>query len=325
MKLAKIVVTGAGGWVGGQLTSELIERKFEVHVTGCKPEVNGPWRSYTCVDFSHDDHWPVVDVSAMAGAEVLIHCAGHAHRSLETPEEVERFYSVNRDGSGRVVQLAKRAGIPRVVYLSSIGFYDWSAGCDFTEDGPLARHSAYAASKLDGESIFRNSGLDWRAVRLGTVFGRGDRANFAKLAKAMARKQFVIPGNGAARKSVLPVQLAAGLLADLALMPNPPYRLLNLALPHTPDLAEICAAFSGVCQLPPARRIPLPLLQGMAKLGDVAALVRPNFPLTSNVLGKLTTSTTVDVSRMLATFPDRNWKTFREYLEGCADYYRTVR
>jgi UDP-glucose 4-epimerase len=220
------------------------------------------------------------------------------------------------------LELAQRLGVGRVVYLSSIAFYDWSRGCDFDEEGLLASPTAYAESKLAGERLCRESGVDWRVARLGTVFGTGDRANFAKLAGAMARGRFLVPGQGDARKSVLPVSLAAELLVDLALRESVPHRLVNLALPVAPTLAEICDTYTQLCGFPRAKRIPLGLLRLLAAVGDGVVRVRPSFPLTSVNVRKLTTSTTVNTERMMETWPGRSWGTFEEWLAQSADYYR---
>jgi hypothetical protein len=56
----------------------------------------------------------------------------------------------------------------------------------------------------------------------------------------------------------------------------------------------------------------------------VAAAIRPGFPFTSSVLGKLTTSTVLDVSRMCEVFPDMTWNSFEESLRLAAAYYASV-
>jgi GlcNAc-P-P-Und epimerase len=321
----KLIVTGAAGWIGRNVCSDARSRGYQVVALDLPSSIDGPWDAYRSVNIAEESTLQVAADPVLAGADALIHCAGYAHRPIETPEEVARFYAINRDGSQRTQEIARRAGIRRVIYLSSIAFYDWTKGCDFAEDGPLARPTAYAASKLDGEQLFVESGLDWRVARLGTVFGEGDRANFAKLAAALAKRRFVVPGQGSARKSVLPVKLAAELLIELATMPEPPHRLLNLALPEAPTLDAICAAYVQACGFPQPKRLPLPLMRAMALAGDLAAKAKPNFPLTSLNMRKLTTSTTVNVQRMLDTFPERKWGIFAEWLQESSEYYRKQR
>lgn len=321
---SKLVVTGAAGWLGRAVCAHSASRGNIVIALDRMFGQPGPWEQAIPADIGRDGVESLGDDPRVQGASALIHCAGYAHRPIETPEEVERFFAINRDGTARVLALAKRAGISRVVYLSSIAFYDWTQGAHFDEDGPLARPTAYAASKLDGERLWIESGLDWRVARLGTVFGEGDRANFFKLAQALARGRFILPGPGSARKSVLPVDLAAELLFQLTRLDDPSHRLLNLALPHQPTLAEICAAYVDLCHFPAPRSLPLPLLRLAARAGDGLARLKSNFPLTSTNVRKLTTSTTVQTDRMQHVFPGHEWGDFKQWLAKSAAFYRTA-
>src|SRR5439155_16918293 len=57
----------------------------------------------------------VLDESVLSGATAIVHCA-YATRTTDM-EEARR---VNDDGTRRVLDAARRAGIPRVVFISSI-------------------------------------------------------------------------------------------------------------------------------------------------------------------------------------------------------------
>jgi UDP-glucose 4-epimerase len=163
--------------------------------------------------------------------------------------------------------------------------------------------------------------LDWRIARLGTVFGVGDKANFSRLAQGLRNRRFVLPGDGAARKSVLTVAKAAEVLGRLAIDESSQRMVFNVAAPEAPSLAEICRAFSRVCGFRYPPRIPMPVMKTLARIGDAVAGVNPGFPLTSSVLAKLTTSTVLDVSRMRECFPDVAWESFEESLRRSAEYY----
>jgi UDP-glucose 4-epimerase len=176
-------------------------------------------------------------------------------------------------------------------------------------------------SKLQAEELVRASELDWRIARLGTVFGAGDRANFFRLAQGLRARRFLLPGDGAARKSVLPALKAAEVLGRLAVDETPQRMVLNVAAPEAPSLSEICRAFSIVCGFRYPSRIPIMVMKTMARIGDVAVVVKPGFPLTSSVLGKLTTPTVLDVSHMRESFPNMTWESFEESLRKAAEYY----
>jgi nucleoside-diphosphate-sugar epimerase len=255
-------------------------------------------------------------------AEVFIHCAGLAHKPVETTEVQDQMWAVNDTGTANVLSFCERVGIKRFVYVSTIAGYDWDH-VPANEDHSSQARTEYAKSKLAGERRVLNANLDGRVVRLATVFGTGDKANFLKLSGALKRKRFVIPGDGSARKSVIPVDLAARLITEFARLNNPKHKMINLALPDAPTLKEICDSFSSVCEFPRAPSVSLPILRLLARCGDLASRIRP-LPLNTSVIDKLTTSTWVDTQRMqeiLAPIPE---VSFASGLRRHSDYYRNA-
>lgn len=324
----RILVTGATGWLGRAICDKLQEQGHEVVAADLKAQ-SGPWSAFLEINLCAE---PIASVDSTASilqerpVDGLIHCAGYAHRPIETPEEIERFHAINAEGTRRTINWAKEMEIPRFVYLSSIAFYDWEAlnGRPAHEDSPLASTTAYAASKLAGEKAVVDSGMDYCVVRLATVFGEGDRANFAKLAAALKAGRFIVPGKGEAKKSVISVDRAAEYIARLAFMPGVSRQILNLGFGQPASLAEIRGAFSAVCGFPDVRQMPLSLMKACARFGDIVARIKPNFPLTTTNVSKLTRSTQVDTSGAIDLFPELGRLTFEEELKRCADYYRDL-
>ena len=243
----RVLVTGAAGWLGQAICRQLLAIGVEVLAADLQ-EIGGPWQHFLPMDLCSN---PIADAEAAGPAlgigtiSALIHCAGYAHRPVETPEEVKRFYAINAEGTRRTVAWAQSQEIQKFLYLSSIAFYDWASSSDnapLGEDAPLMGMTAYAASKLEGECAVVDSDLDYRVVRLATVFGEGDRANFSKLARALAKRRFFLPGAGSARKSVISVDRAAEWIVRLALLENPKHRLVNLGFANPPTLAEVDSA-----------------------------------------------------------------------------------
>jgi nucleoside-diphosphate-sugar epimerase len=320
-----LLVTGAAGWIGRQVCAKLQAR-------GCRVAAydlvagDGPWDE-AYVGGLDDLAQPSAELRRLLGTvATVIHCAGRAHRPVETAAEVALFERTNVVGTRDLLNACRANGVTRIVYVSTIAGYDWDtapAG-GVSETAVLRARTAYARTKLEAERLVAEAGLDWRAVRLATVFGAGDRANFSKLAGALRRGRFVVPGPGTARKSVIPVELAAEVLVRLALLDEPKQRLMNVALPEAPTLREICDTFSAECGFSRARSVSLRLLRAAALVGNVAALLRPNFPLTTVNLRKLTTSTVVDPSRLYETLPEMSWPTFAEALRPAVEYYRAV-
>lgn len=325
-----ILVTGACGWIGREVCRWLKANEHPVIACDLLAQA-GPWDHFVTFDIS--DPLGIPDRHCLGGFQskledaVLIHCAGYAHRPIETAEEVRRFFAINADGTKRVVEWCTFLGLKRIVYLSSIAFYDWQnlqKELPVDESAPLGGTTAYAQSKLLGERHIQDSGLDYRIVRLATVFGEGDRANFATLAKAMKQNRFVIPGPGNARKSLISVERAAELISRYALLLETRHRIVNLGFPNAPCLAEICEAYHRICGFPSPYRLPLIVLNPLSLLGNVAALVMPRFPLTTKNMGKLTQSSWVECSKAMELFPGLADDSFVKALEDAAEYYKNL-
>ncbi len=322
--MAVIAVSGASGWLGVRICQYLRSQKHTILALDRHGVTEGPWHKFAALDLmvqgGGDSGWK----SALEEANVLIHCAGHAHRAIETSDEIKRFYQVNRDGTQLVLEACRNAGVLRFVYLGSMAYYNWNESVSMDEDSALNPKTAYAQSKLEGETAVVESNLDWRVARLATVFGEGDRANFSKLAQSLSVGRFVLPGNGTARKSVIPVDLAAEIICDLALRDNIPFRLFNVALPEAPSLDMIVKAFVRTCGFKQPIHVPVSLLNYFALIGNCVASVHPNFSLTSSNVRKLTMSTEVNVSRLLKLFPSRSWPTFSDSLAKHCAWYKKL-
>jgi UDP-glucose 4-epimerase len=165
----RVVVAGAGGYVGGRLVAELLGRDgVEVLAVVQKPR---PWLGaveQVAVDLRRPS--AALD-EAVDGADALVHLAG--------PSEVVAASDpagVLADTVAITTELgaaAARAGVGRVVYLSTIHVYGARAepGATLTEDlRPEPRHP-YAIARLASEHALRALGLDPVCLRLTNSVG----------------------------------------------------------------------------------------------------------------------------------------------------------
>jgi predicted dehydrogenase/nucleoside-diphosphate-sugar epimerase len=107
---------------------------------------------------------------ALAGCDYVINCTyGKGPR-----EEQER---VNVDAAIRLVRLAARAGIRRVVHTSTVSVYGFVSGPELTEAMPYGapRTDLYAATKAKGEEamlrVAAETGLSLAVIQPGTIYG----------------------------------------------------------------------------------------------------------------------------------------------------------
>jgi dTDP-glucose 4,6-dehydratase len=180
LKGKRVLVTGAGGFIGSHLAEALVEsganvRAF-VHYRG-----NGSWgwldRS------SHRNHIDVVagDISdrdsvaaATRGVEVIFHLAAliGIPYSYQAPASYVR---TNIEGTLNVLQSAREAGAARIVHTSTSEVYGTAQYVPINEAHPLQGQSPYAASKIGAdklaESFHRSFGLPVVTIRPFNTFG----------------------------------------------------------------------------------------------------------------------------------------------------------
>jgi len=110
----RALVTGGGGFLGRAITEMLLERGDQVTILSRRryPEVEALGADGLAVDLSQD----TPDLAAhLQGIDVIFHVAARA--GMWGPRE--DFWSINVDGTRRLLDAAKEAGVGRFVYTSS--------------------------------------------------------------------------------------------------------------------------------------------------------------------------------------------------------------
>ena len=193
--MTRLAVTGATGFVGARLLDQALAAGQSVDALTRRPQP--PRTGVRWVDGAFDR--PASLDRLLGEADALIHVAG----VVNAPDEAG-FQAGNVAGTAAVLATAERAGVRRVVHVSSLAARE-------------PELSAYGRSKCDAEREVRLSGLDWTIVRPPAVTGPGDR-EMLELFRLAARTGVVLmPPPG--RASVIHVDDLARLL--LALVDRP--------------------------------------------------------------------------------------------------------
>lgn len=243
-----IAVTGGTGFVG-QAVLDLIEQRGmtarALARTVPSDRTNVEWVAGKLGDTAALNR-------LVEGVDAVLHIAGLTN----TPDPAE-FTAANVSGTSAVIDAAKRAGVKRFVFVSSLSARE-------------PQLSAYGASKAQAEELVSGSGLDWTIVRPPAVYGPRDRDMF-ELFKS-ARFGFVpLPPGGAT--SMIQVDDLARLL--IALLPSSPLVRRKLFEPDDGrtggwSYAEMAAAIGDAM----GRRVfapglPAPLLRAAAGIDRV--------------------------------------------------------
>jgi UDP-glucose 4-epimerase len=170
------LVTGGAGFIGAHLAERLLALGHRVRVldnlsTGDRASL-ALLAGADCVEGDVQD--PEVCARAVGGVTVVFHLAalGSVPRSIR---DAWGSHDANVNGTLRVLEAARRAGVRRVVYSSSSSVYGDTPVLPKVETvEPLCR-SPYAAGKLAGEQYtlaYARAGLlEGVALRYFNVFG----------------------------------------------------------------------------------------------------------------------------------------------------------
>lgn len=147
-------MTGSDGFIGSHLIARLLDRGIEVRalvrrgLATRRHSRNGDGSQNGSVGVQRF-RGDVLDAPALerasAGCDVVFHCAAGGTSLLESRR-------INVEGTRHVIEAAARAGIRRVVHLSSMAVHGYRLPAVLTEECPLvSRSDAYAVSKAEGE------------------------------------------------------------------------------------------------------------------------------------------------------------------------------
>jgi len=162
-----VLVTGAAGTIGGFLRTGLPEYGYALRLLDSAPIPDAP------AAITADIRDTAALQRAMAGVDAVIHLAGI---SAEAP--FEDVLGVNIEGTYRLYDAARRAGVRRIVYASSnhaVGYTPRPAGGSPLSVGvPLRPDTYYGLSKCFGESLASlyadRHGLETVSIRIGSCF-----------------------------------------------------------------------------------------------------------------------------------------------------------
>lgn len=259
----RVLVTGAGGFVGPHVVAALLAAGYRVRVaqrTAAEPPPGT--EGVVTGDLAAPIDW----TAALAGVSHVVHLAGLAHAGPGLDETLYR--RINTQATLDLARAAYRAGVSRFVFISSIkaqtGAFD---GPPLREDDPPAPDDAYGRSKLAAEQGLAGLDLDWVALRPVLVYGPGVKANMAALVR-LARLPLPLPlGALTAPRSLLAVENLADAVL-FALTPRCPVRrAFTLADPTPIGVAGILTALrAGLDRRPGLIAVPTGLLRWGARL-----------------------------------------------------------
>jgi NAD dependent epimerase/dehydratase len=180
--MAKVLVTGADGFIGSHLTEELVKQGHDVRAFCYYNSFN----SWGWIDsfsqelksrldvFTGDIRDPSGVRTAMSGVDVVFHLAAliAIPFSYHSPDS---YVDTNIKGTLNVLQASKDLGIKRVLVTSTSEVYGTAQFVPITELHPKQGQSPYSATKIGAdyiaESFYRSFNLPVTIVRPFNTYG----------------------------------------------------------------------------------------------------------------------------------------------------------
>ncbi len=210
--MRRAVVTGAGGFIGTHLCRALRHEGWEVAVITRAHALPGCER--LPVTLASAD----VELSrALGGAQVVFHLAGLAHGRASGAAEDE-LHRVNVESSARLLAASEAAGVPAMIWLSSIKVLGDTSERPLRPEDAYRAGDAYARSQVEGErALLDREGFTRAAiVRPPLVYGPGVAGNFASLARWVGSGVPLPLGAASAPRSMVGVDNLCSLMLRLA-------------------------------------------------------------------------------------------------------------
>jgi nucleoside-diphosphate-sugar epimerase len=297
-----ILVTGAGGFVGTAVVSELASRGISFRAV-----TRAPRKGY----FNIGDINPQTDwTAALDGINSIIHLASRAHVVNErVSDPIAHLRAINVDSTLNLARQAIKAGVKRFVFISSIKVHGEATqpGRPFTADDPPNPQDPYAQSKLDAEqglfALAGQSGLEVTVIRPPLVYGPGVKANFAMMMDWVNRGIPLPLGSVHNKRSFVFVGNLADLIVLAAIHPNAGGEVFLVSDGEDISTTEL---FKKIAQALGRRSLVIPLPASLVTL--VAAAIGQ-----SAVANRLINWLQVDVSKTRALL---GWEPRKNISEG---------
>jgi len=194
----KVLITGAGGFIGSHLVEDQLRRGREVKALDINASnIAHLERKYGNLEIIPGD---MKDESlldrATSGVDRVFHLAS-VHLSIATPDE--EYRRVNVEATRKLLQICCKKNVSRFVHCSSVGVYGKIKEPPVNEDSACVPESIYDITKLEGErqvlQFHKETSFPVVVVRPAWVYGPRCQRTL-RLFRSIARGRFLFIGDG---------------------------------------------------------------------------------------------------------------------------------
>ena len=290
----RALVTGATGAVGPALVAALVAAGYEVVALArrCPQDARLPANIHFIQGDIADSN---VIETAVCNIDIIFHLAAKLHLNNPSPDLDAEYQRINVTATQQLVAAAKKAGVQRFIFFSTINVYGESEPPQiFDETVQPNPMGLYAQTKYEAEK----AALSFRSpmgtplsviLRLSSVYGPYMQGNYLRLVKLMRKGWFIPIGRGQNRRTLIFDQDVAQAALLAAETPEALGQIYNITDCTTPTFQEILGAIYSVLERPlPRVTLPdRPLRLGLLLLEKLSTLLGRPSSIGASTIDKL--------------------------------------
>ncbi|HDV6748112.1 TPA: NAD-dependent epimerase/dehydratase family protein [Legionella pneumophila] len=189
--MAKILITGATGFIGRSLVPALLSEGHDVRCAVL--QLDSTLQAEQIVINNLEVHTDWTD--ALRNVEIVIHLAARVHIMKEyATSSLDEYCKINSIATKNFVEQAAQNNVKRFIFLSTIKVHgEFSQNnLPFSEDCRTQPEDPYAKSKLYAEQfiqeICQNARMEFVILRPPLVYGPYVKANFLRILQLIDKK-----------------------------------------------------------------------------------------------------------------------------------------
>lgn len=193
-----VLLTGGTGFLGSHVADRLAARGDAIRALARPSADTAHLQSLNATIIPGDITDAAAVRSAMAGADVVVHCAA----KVGDWGPVEDYRAVNVEGLRLLLDAAREQTLHRFVHVSSLGVYEarHHYGTDEAEPLPENHIDGYTQSKVECEKLalkyVRDHRLPLTILRPGFIYGPRDRIVLPRLVNRLRERTIIYIARG---------------------------------------------------------------------------------------------------------------------------------